>query len=152
MLAELALATSAMTQITKFLKAGKDLSDAGSAIKNLVTSEEDLRARGKRKQGSLFRKLSGGNNDLEEFLALEKIEQQKKELESTMRLFCPPGTYERYVAYCGKMRKLRKEEAEERERQIAKNIRYAVYGAAALLSLAGLYGLFLMTNFLKGLQ
>ena len=84
--------------------------------------------------------------------ALECAVQQKKELESTMRLFCPPGTYERYVAYCGKMRKLRKEEAEERERQIAKNIRYAVYGAAALLSLAGLYGLFLMTNFLKGLQ
>ena len=151
MLAELAMATSAMSQITKFLRAGKDLSDAGSAIKQLVTSEEDLRAKGNRKKQSLFRKLSGGTNDLEEFMALEKIEQQKKELESTMRLFCPPGTYDRYVAYCGKMRKQRKQEAEERERQVARNIKIAVYGAAALLSVIGVILLTLMANFLKSL-
>ena len=141
-----------MNTITKFVKAGRDLADAGGAISKLVSAEEDMKARGNRKKNSIWHKFGGQKgNDLEEFMALEKLAQQKKELESYMKLYAPPGTHTRWIEYQGKMRVQRKKEAEEREKQIAQQIKYAAWAVGAVVSAIGAYLLYVFTSFLKGL-
>ena len=46
MLAELAVANAAYATISKFVKNGREISDALAPLKNLVGAEEELKARG----------------------------------------------------------------------------------------------------------
>ena len=50
-------------------------------------------------------------------LALDKIKQQKAQLQSHMRLFGRPGLYDDYVAYCAQARKARMEALKQREKE-----------------------------------
>ncbi len=83
MLAELAAANAAFSTIKKFVSNGKEVSDFLSPFKNLVGAEEDLKARGNRKKNGLFSKVMGKSaDDFDEFIALQQIQEQRKELES----------------------------------------------------------------------
>ena len=59
MLAELAAANAAYSTIKTFVLNGKEITDVLSPLKNLVTAEEELRARGNRKKNGLFSKVLG---------------------------------------------------------------------------------------------
>ena len=72
----------------------------------------------------LFAKVLGkAADDFDKFLALEKIAEKRKELESICRLYAPIGTWDRFIEYEAKMRKQRKREAEERQRQTSQTNR-----------------------------
>jgi hypothetical protein len=91
MLAELAAANAAYATIKKFVINGKEITDVLSPLKNLVTAEEELRARGNRKKNGLFSKVMGkAADDFDEFLALEQMAEKRKELESICRLYATP--------------------------------------------------------------
>jgi hypothetical protein len=153
MLAELAAANAAYSTIKKFVSNGKEVSDFLAPLKNLVSSEEELRARGNRKKNGLFSKIMGKSaDDFDEFLALQKIQEQRKELESICRLYGKPGTWDSFLQFEAKMRVQRKKEAEKRQKQIANTIKYISWGLIATLSFGGLIALYFFTEFLKGMR
>ena len=110
MLAELAACSAAYSTIKKAISQGRELIDVGKSVGAFVSAEEDLKAKVEKKQKSVFTKVLGkAGDDFEEFLALDKLKEQKRELESHMRLYARPGMYDDWVAYQGQMRKQRKE-------------------------------------------
>jgi len=153
MLAELAAANAAYSTIKKFVSNGKEVSDFLAPLKNLVSSEEELRARGNRKKDGLFSKVMGKSaDDFDEFIALQQIQEQRKELESICRLYGKPGTWDSFLQFEAKMRVQRKKEAEERQRQIAATIKYISWGLIATLSIGGFIALYFFAEFLKGMR
>ena len=153
MLAELAAANAAYSTIKKFVSNGKEVSDFLAPLKNLVSSEEELKARGNRKKDGLFSKVMGKSaDDFDEFIALQQIQEQRKELESICRLYGKPGTWDSFLAFEAKMRVQRKKEAEERQKQITATIKYITWGIASLLAVGGVVALYFFTEFLKGIK
>jgi len=153
LLAELAAANAAYSTIKKFIANGKEVSDFLAPLKNLVGAEEELKARGNRKSNGLFAKIMGKTgNDFDEFMALEKLSEQRKELESMCRLYAKSGTWDKFLAFEAKMRVERKREAEARQKQIAQVIRYVTWSIVTVLSVGGIASLYFFTEFLRGLK
>ena len=153
MLAELAAADAAYATNKAFVTNGREITEALSPLKNLVTADEELRARGKRKKNGLLSKVMGkAADDFDEFLALEQLAEKRKELESICRLYAPVETWARFIEYEAKMRKQQKREAEERLRQIVQTIRRISWGLITAISLGGLSLLYFFTEFLRSLK
>ena len=113
MLAELAAADAACAMNKTFMTNGREITEALSPFKNLVTAEEELRARGNRIKNSLFSKFLGkAACNFDQFLALEQMDEKRKELESICRLYAVPGKWDRFIQKAAKMCKQRKSEAE----------------------------------------
>ncbi len=118
MLAELAAANAAFGVIKSAITNSKELVDVSKSIAAFVGAEDDLKAKADKKEKSPWNKLVGKEaTDFEEFMALEKIRQQKDQLRSMMRLYGRPGLYDSYVEFCAKARKARKEAARQREKE-----------------------------------
>ena len=114
MLAELAAFNAGFAVIKQTVLNGKDITQALGSLSNMVGAEEDLRAAGNRKKKSVWSKLAGKNtDDFEEFISLHQIKEQRKELESMVRLYAS-FSWDDYLAFEAKMRVKRKKEAEER--------------------------------------
>ena len=113
MLAELAAFNAGFAVIKQTVLNGKDITQALGSLSNMVGAEEDLRAAGNRKKKSVWSKLAGKNtDDFEEFISLHQIKEQRKELESMVRLYAS-FSWDDYLAFEAKMRVKRKKEAEE---------------------------------------
>ena len=118
MLAELAAANAAFGVIKSAISNSKELADCAKSIAAFVGAEEDLKAKAEKKKKNPLNKIMGKDaNDLEEFLALEKIKQQKAQLQSHMRLYGRPGLYDSWVEYQAQARKARKEAQRQREKE-----------------------------------
>ena len=79
MLAELAAADAACATNKTFLTNGREITEALSPLKNLVTAEEELRARGNRIKNGLFSKFLGkAACNFDQFLALEQMDEKRK--------------------------------------------------------------------------
>ena len=118
MLAELAAANAAFGVIKQAISNSKELADVGKSITAFVGAEEDLKAKAEAKKKSPWNKVLGKDANLfEEFLALEKIQQQKAQLQSHMRLYGRPGMYDAWVEYQAEARKARKEAIAQREKE-----------------------------------
>lgn len=112
MLAELAAANAAFAIIKKTVANSGDLLRAGKAITQFVNAEETLKARGNKKKNSFWRKVGGKEgSDLEEFMALEAINQQKKELEQAMIYYGRAGLHGDWVKFQKDARVRRQQEA-----------------------------------------
>ena len=118
MLAELAAANAAFAIIKKTVTNTGDLLRAGKAISKFVDAEETLKARGNKKKNSFWRKVGGQQgSDLEEFMALEEINQRKKELEQAMIYVGRAGLYSDWVKFQKDARVRRQQEAIERKKR-----------------------------------
>ena len=118
MLAELAAANAAFGVIKSAISNSRELVDVGKSIAAFVGAEDDLKAKLDKEQKSPWNKLVGKDaSDFESFMAVEKIQQQKAQLESMMRLYGRPGLYDSYIEFCAKARKSRKEAARQREKE-----------------------------------
>lgn len=118
MLAELAAANAAFGVIKTAISNSRELADCAKSIAAFVGAEEDLKARAEKKKNNPLHRIMGKDaNDLEEFLALEKIKQQKAQLQSHMRLYGRAGLYDDWVEYQAKARKARKEAQRQREKE-----------------------------------
>jgi molecular chaperone GrpE (heat shock protein) len=118
MLAELAAANAAFGVIKTAISNSRELADCAKSIAAFVGAEEDLKAKAEKKKKSPLNKVLGKDaTDFEEFLALEKINQQKAQLQSHMRLYGRPGMYDAWVEYQAKARTARKEAQRQREKE-----------------------------------
>lgn len=140
MLAELAAANAAFAVIKKTISNGREIADCASAISNFVTAKENLQKKGNRKKNSIFNSTKA--DDLEEFMALEKIKQQEEELKTYMIYTGRPGLWGDWVKYQAQARVKRIEEAKLRKRKIAKIVE--VMSITALIILLGIVAVFFL--------
>ena len=116
MLAEIAMANAAFGVIKSAIQNGRELAQCGKSISDFLTAEDKIKNKADGDKKSIFNKVMGKDtNDFESFLALDKIKEQRRQLESHMRLYGRPGLYDSWVEYQGQARKARKEA--ERQRQ-----------------------------------
>ena len=100
MLAELAAANAAFSVIKQAVANGKEIAAAGNAIASFVGAKENLERKAQQK---------GGGSDLEEFLALEKIKEQEKQLKELMIYTGRPGLWNDWQRFQAKARVARRE-------------------------------------------
>jgi len=138
LIAELAAFNAGFSVVKQFIANGRDLSDAMGAIGQMVGAKEDLKRRGEKRKKSVLSVLGGKTeNDFEECMALEKIRETEKELESMMKLYGRPGMWDDWQRFLGQARKQRREAELKRKQQAAKNWEYFGYFVGATLFVVG---------------
>ena len=103
MLAELAAANAAFGVIKSFISNGKDLASCGKQISDFVFAKEQIEKKAKKQKAKGARA-----NDLEEFMALEKIKQQEEELKQIMIYVGRPGLWQDWQKFQAEARKSRR--------------------------------------------
>ncbi len=103
MLAELAAANAAFGVIKSFISNGKDLASCGKQISDFVFAKEQIEKKAKKQKAKGVR-----TNDLEEFMALEKIKQQEEELKQIMIYVGRPGLWQDWQKFQAEARKSRR--------------------------------------------
>ena len=132
MLAELAAANAAFAVIKQAVSNGKEIAAAGSAIAQFVGAKEKLERKAQQK---------GGGSDLEEFLALEKIKEQEKQLKELMIYTGRPGMWGDWQRFQAKARVARREaevEAARKRKKIVEGTIIAVFVLCCLAVLGAL--------------
>jgi len=142
-------ANAAYGVIKKCLENGREVKDMVGHVGKFLSAEDDLKDAVKRKKNNPITAITGGaEGDWEEFQALEKIQEQRRELESWCRLYGPPGTWDRWIAWQAEARKARraaqKQKEKEREQLVemlmmCMGCMFAVSGMAALVYAIGRY-------------
>ena len=138
MLAELAAANAAFAVIKQAVRNGREIADCGKAVSDFVSAKDTLQRRGTKKKNSIFNNTQA--NDLEEFMALEKIRQQEEELKQYMIYAGRPGLWNDWIKFQAQARVRRQKEAAERKRKIARIGEILL--ASALIVLLGILATF----------
>ena len=137
-LESIAAANAAYSVIRQALSNGKESAGLISAVGKFLSAEEDVKEAVQRKKNSPLTAITGGSEgDWEEFQQLEKLKQQRAELESYCRLYAPAGTWDRWQQWQAEARKQR--QAARKAAQIAheKKMEQIQIAAGVLLAVTG---------------
>lgn len=119
MLAELAACNAAFSTIKTFIQNGKSIADCAVQIGTIVANKEALQKKVEKKRSGFMAQLRDTTaQDLEEFLALEKIKEHEKTLKQLMIYQGRAGMWADWVKFQADARKKRKAEQLKREQQI----------------------------------
>ena len=135
MLAELAAANAAFGVIKSFISNGKDLASCGKQISDFVFAKEQIEKKAKKQKAKGARA-----NDLEEFMALEKIKQQEEELKQIMIYVGRPGLWQdwqKFQAEARKSRRYAEKMAQRRKEELFEMMGYSI-AFIALLAFGGM--------------
>lgn len=143
-LESIAAANAAYSVIRQALGNGKETAGLIGAVGKFLSAEEDVKDAVNKKKNSPLTAITGGSEgDWEEFQALEKLRQQRKELESYCRLYAPAGTWDRWQQWQAEARKQRqaaKKAAEKaREERMEAIATFAGIGMAVIVLLLCVY-------------
>ena len=135
MLAEIAMANAAFSVIKSAVQNGRELAQCGKSISDFLSAEDSLKGKAESDKKSIFKKVMGKDTaDFESFLALDQIKEQRRQLESHMRLYGRPGLYDSWVEYQGKARKARKEAERQRQKEREELIEaISIFGGVSLI-------------------
>ena len=143
MLAELAAVNAAFSVVKQFVANGRELSDCFQQISTITNAKEDLKNRHQKKKNSFWGSLSGqSDQDIEEFMALEKIKQAEYELESMVKIYGRAGLWDDWVRFQAEARKRRLKEKDDIRKAAIKRNEYFSYFIGAVVFVAGVYALF----------
>ena len=122
-LESIAAASAAYEVIKTAINQGREGAGLIGAVGKFLSAEEDIKDAVQKKKNSPLTAITGGEEgDWEEFQALEQIREQRKELESYIRLYGQAGQWDRWVQWQAEARKQRaaakKAAALRREEQI----------------------------------
>jgi len=132
------MANAAFGVIKSAIANGRELAQCGKSISDFLSAEDSLKDKTEVDKKSVFNKILGKDtNDFESFLALDQIKEQRRQLESHMRLYGRPGLYDSWVLHQAETRKARK----EAERQRLKEREELIEGISLFLGVAALLGL-----------
>lgn len=113
----IAAANAAYSVIKTCISNGRETADLMSHVGKFLGAEHALKEAVEKKKKSPLTAITGGEEgDWEEFQALEKIRQQRKELESYIRLYGQAGQWDRWVKWQADARVARKKAAIAAER------------------------------------
>ena len=135
MLAELAAANAAFGVIKSFISNGKELASCGKQISDFVFAKEQIQKKASKQRAKGIR-----TNDLEEFMALEKIKQQEEELKQIMIYAGRPGLWQdwqRFQAEARKSRRYAEKMAQRRKEELLEMMGYSI-AFIALLAFGGM--------------
>tara|TARA_Y100000114_G_scaffold154500_1_gene176677 strand:+ start:1027 stop:1467 length:441 start_codon:yes stop_codon:yes gene_type:complete len=133
MLAELAAANAAFGVIKSFISNGKELASCGKQISDFVFAKEQIQKKANKQRAK------GGSGDLEEFMALEKIKEQEKELKQLMIYAGRPGLWQDWQKFQAEARKSRRyaEKMAEKQREEYLQIMGYIIGGAMFIGGVG---------------
>ena len=152
MLAELAAANAAFGVIKQTVMNGKDLASAAHSIGEYIGIKEKLEKQGSKKKNSFWSAFKGkGANDLDEFMALEKIREQEHELKELMMLYGRNHLWDDWLTFQAKMRKQRRAEEEKARKKRKQIIEGLLLTILIIVGLGGLALVVWFAIFLKGL-
>ena len=135
MLAELAAANAAFGVIKSFISNGKELASCGKQISDFVFAKEQIEKKAIKQKAKGVR-----TNDLEEFMALEKIKQQEEELKQIMIYVGRPGLWQdwqKFQAEARKSRRYAEKMAQRRKEELFEMMGYSI-AFIALLAFGGM--------------
>jgi len=140
----IAAANAAYSVIKTCISNGKETADLMSNVGKFLTAEEDLKEAVQKKKNSPLTAITGGSEgDWEEFQQLERIKEQRKELESYIRLYGRPGQWDRWIQWQAEARKqraaARRAAEKKREEQMEALATAAGIGMAAIVVALGIY-------------
>jgi len=139
MIAELAAFNAAFATVKATINAGRDIMSCANSIGDMIGAEEQIKARGDRKKSSIWSQLAGKDtNDFEEFMALEQIREQRKDLIQALQLYGRPGLKDDFVRFEAEARKKRRAQAVAAEKKKQKILEWTVGIVAVLVGLVGL--------------
>ena len=149
MLAELAAVNAAFSVVKQFVANGRELSDCFKQISTITNAKEDLKNRHQKKKNSVWSSLSGQtDDDIEEFMALEKIKQAEYELESMIKIYGRAGLWEDWIRFQAEARKRRIKEKDDIRKAAIKRNEYFSYFIGAIVFVVGVYALFAWVMYL----
>ena len=149
MLAELAAVNAAFSVVKQFVANGRELSDCFQQISTITNAKEDLKNRHQKKKNSVWSSLSGQtDDDIEEFMALEKIKQAEYELESMIKIYGRAGLWEDWIRFQAEARKRRIKEKDDIRKAAIKRNEYFSYFIGAIVFVVGIYALFAWVMYL----
>ena len=132
-------ANAAYGVIKKCLENGREVQDMVSHVGKFLSAESDLKDAVERKKKNPITAITGGaEGDWEEFQALEKIQEQRRELESWCRLYGPPGTWDRWISWQAEARKARRAAQKQKEKEREEFVEAMMYAFSGLLALGGI--------------
>ena len=132
-------ANAAYGVIKKCLENGREVKDMVGHVGKFLSAEDDLKEAVKRKKNNPITAITGGaEGDWEEFQALEKIQEQRRELESWCRLYAPSGTWDRWIAWQAEARKARKAAQKQKEKEREEFVEAVMYAFSGLLAIGGI--------------
>lgn len=127
MIAELAAFNAAFGVVKAAINNGRDIASCAKSIGDMIGAEEDLKKRGEKKKNSMWAALAGKDtNDFEEFMALEQIKEQRKQLLSSLQLYGRAGLKDDFLRFEIQARKQRRAEAIALKERRTKMIEYFV--------------------------
>ena len=151
MLAELAAFNGAYATIKAALSNGRELSDCIKQIGTIVGAKADLQEKANKRKHGFFAKLKGQTaDDLEEFLAREKIKEAEATLQQLMIYTGRPGLWADWQRFQAEARKERIRAREEAEKARERLIEIAGYVFAGVLVLGAIVAFFFYIRWLKG--
>ena len=104
----IAAANAAYSVIRTCIQNGREGADLMASVGKFLTAEDDIKQAVQKKKNSPLTAITGGEEgDWEEFQALEQIREQRKELESYIRLYGRPGQWDRWIQWQNEARKER---------------------------------------------
>ena len=130
----IAAANAAYSVIRTCIQNGREGADLMASVGKFLTAEDDIKQAVQKKKNSPLTAITGGaEGDWEEFQALEKIREQRKELESYIRLYGAPGQWDRWQQWQAEARRARQaaKKAAEKARQ-ERNEALAVAGGITI--------------------
>lgn len=127
MIAELAAFNAAFSVVKAAVSNGRDIASCAKQIGDMIGAEEELQKRGTKKRNSFWSALAGkDSNDFEEFMALEKIKEQRKELLSSMQLYGRAGLKDDFLKFEIEARKSRRQATIDAQQRKEKMVEYVV--------------------------
>lgn len=140
----IAAANAAYSVIRTCIQNGKEGADLMASVGKFLTAEEELKDAVQKKKNSPITAITGGaEGDWEEFQQLEKLREQRKELESYIRLYGRPGQWDRWIQWQAEARKQRqqaKKEAMKKREELIEKIQMAtIIILAATGVIVGIY-------------
>ena len=132
-------ANAAYGVIKKCLENGREVKDMVGHVGKFLSAEDELKEAIKRKKSNPITAITGGaEGDWEEFQALEKIKEQRRELESWCRLYGPPGTWDKWQLYQAEARKARKAAQKQKQKEHEEFMEAIMYAFSGLLAIGGI--------------
>ena len=143
-LESIAAASAAYEVIKTAINQGREGAGLIGAVGKFLSAEEDIKDAVQRKKNNPLTAITGGEEgDWEEFQALETIREQRRELESYIRLYGKAGQWDRWIQWQAEARKQRaaaKRAAEKAREERLEKIQVATIIILAITSVVvGVY-------------
>ena len=150
-LESIAAASAAYEVIKTAINQGREGAGLIGAVGKFLSAEEDIKDAVNKKKNSPFTAIAGGEQgDWEEFQALEQIREQRKELESYIRLYGKPGQWDRWIQWQAEARKQRAAAKKEAERRREEQMElFATIGGIALAICSVITGIYYLGVYME---